>query len=81
MSYDRRSETMEDEHKIASLLIRWGHARDGGDWETLADCFHNDATIHISWISASAREFVERSRIMIEARGSSTRTPPPKATP
>ncbi len=23
MSYDRRSETMEDEHKIASLLIRW----------------------------------------------------------
>jgi hypothetical protein len=71
MSYDRQSETMEDEHKIASLLIRWGHARDSGDWETLADCFHDDATIHISWISASAREFVERSRIMIEARGSS----------
>ncbi len=74
MSYDRRSPAMEDEHKIASLLIRWGHARDSGDWETLADCFHDDATIHISWISASAREFVERSRIMIEARGSSTRT-------
>ncbi len=27
MSYDRRSPTMENEHKIASLLIRWGHAR------------------------------------------------------
>ena len=37
MSYDRRSATMEDEDEIASLLIRWGHARDSGDWETLAD--------------------------------------------
>ncbi len=66
--------TMEDEHKIASMLTRWGHARDSGDWETLAHCFHNDATIHISWISASAKEFVERSRTMIAGRGSSTRT-------
>lgn len=66
--------TMEDEHQIASLLIRWGHARDGGDWKTLAECFHDNATIHISWISASAKEFVERSRTMIEGRGSRTRT-------
>lgn len=66
--------TMEDEHQIASLLFRWGHARDSGDWDTLAECFHDNATIHISWISASAKEFVERSRTMIEGRGSSTRT-------
>ena len=74
MSGNRLSTTMEDEHKIASLLIRWGHARDSGDWETLTECFHDNATIHISWISASAKEFIDRSRTMVEARGSSTHT-------
>jgi len=28
--------TLKDEHEIARLLIRWGHARDGEDWETLS---------------------------------------------
>ena len=59
---------IEDEHRIASLLVRWGHARDSDDWETLAGCFHDDATIHISWISGPARDFVARSRAMAEAR-------------
>ena len=45
---------IRDEHDIAALLFRWGHARDCDDWETLAACFHDDATIHISWISAPA---------------------------
>ena len=57
-----------DEHQIASLLIRWGHARDSDDWETLAGCFHDDATIHISWISGTAKDFVARSRAMVGAR-------------
>jgi 3-phenylpropionate/cinnamic acid dioxygenase small subunit len=52
----------QDEHDIAALLFRWGHARDCDDWDTLAACFHDDATIHISWISAPAAEFVARSR-------------------
>ncbi len=59
---------MEEEHQIANLLIRWGHARDSDDWETLAECFHDNATIHISWISGPAKEFVARSRAMAEAR-------------
>ena len=59
---------IEDEHQITSLLIRWGHARDSDDWETLAGCFHNDATIHISWISGPAKDFVARSRAMAAAR-------------
>jgi 3-phenylpropionate/cinnamic acid dioxygenase small subunit len=59
---------MEDEHQINSLLIRWGHARDSDDWETLAECFHDEATIHISWISGSTKEFVARSRAMAAAR-------------
>jgi len=34
-----------------------GHARDSDDWETLAACFHSDATIHLSWISGLAKDF------------------------
>jgi len=62
------STLMEDEHRIALVLVRWGHARDSDDWEALAGCFHDDATIHISWISAAAREFVSRSRAMAALR-------------
>ncbi|NMM28925.1 MAG: nuclear transport factor 2 family protein [Glaciimonas sp.] len=58
----------EDEAQIASLLVRWGYARDSDDWETLRQCFHDDATIHISWISAPAKDFVERSKLMAAAR-------------
>ena len=65
---------LEDEHQIASLLIRWGHARDGDDWETLADCFHDDATIHISWISGPAKDFVARSREKAALRRSGAHT-------
>jgi hypothetical protein len=68
MSADRPSTSIEDEHQIASLITRWGHARDGDDWETLAECFHDDATIHISWISGSAAKFVHHSRAMAAAR-------------
>lgn len=60
--------TMKDEHEIASLLICWGHARDSEDWETLSACFHDDATIHISWISGLAKDFVARSRALAAAR-------------
>jgi hypothetical protein len=58
----------QDEHEIASLLIRWGHARDSDDWETLSACFQEDATIHLSWISGLARDFVARSRAMATTR-------------
>jgi hypothetical protein len=68
MSDDARLQKMLDEHEIAALLIRWGHARDGDHWDTLADCFHDDATIHISWISDTAKEFVRRSEEMNSAR-------------
>ena len=60
--------TMKDEHESASLLIRWGHAWDSGDWETLSACFHDDATIHISWMSGLAKDFVARSQAMSKAR-------------
>jgi hypothetical protein len=68
MSNNNLSTLLEDEHQIASLLIRWGHARDSDDWETLAGCFHDNATIHISWISGPAKEFIARSQAMAAAR-------------
>jgi hypothetical protein len=59
---------VQHEHEITDLLIRWGHGRDSDDWETLADCFHEDATIHISWISGSAKDFVAFSQAISAAR-------------
>ncbi len=63
-----RQQAMQDEHEIADLLVRWGHARDADDWETLAACFHGDATISISWMSGAARDFLEGSKAMAERR-------------
>lgn len=68
MSNHALSTLIEDERQIASLLIRWGHARDSDDWETLAGCFHDDATIHISWISGPAKDFIARSQVMATTR-------------
>jgi 3-phenylpropionate/cinnamic acid dioxygenase small subunit len=62
------STLIEDEHQIACLLTRWGHARDSDDWQTLAACFHEDATIHISWISGPVKDFISGSRAMAAAR-------------
>jgi 3-phenylpropionate/cinnamic acid dioxygenase small subunit len=68
MTDDPRHHAAHDEHEIAALLVRWGHARDSDDWDTLAACFHDDASIHISWISAPAAEFVARSRALAAKR-------------
>jgi hypothetical protein len=58
----------QDEHEIMNLLIRWGHARDSDDWGTLSSCFHDDATIHISWFSGPGKDFIARSQAMATAR-------------
>lgn len=68
MSDNSLSTTLEEEHRIANLLVRWGHARDSDDWETLSACFHDEATIHISWISGPAKDFVNRSRALAAVR-------------
>ncbi len=65
---DAKLETALDEMEIANLLVRWGHARDGDHWDILADCFHDEASIHISWISSNAKEFVARSAAQVPDR-------------
>jgi ketosteroid isomerase-like protein len=62
----------EDEHAIERLLIRWAHARDYDDWDALAACFHDGATIHIAWISGSARDYIARSRAKATRRARGT---------
>lgn len=57
-----------EEMRIRSLLDAWGHARDGADFDALANCFCTDATIDISWIKAPASEFVARSKELIARR-------------
>src|SRR4030095_2176508 len=56
------------------LLVLWAHAGNSYEWETLAGCFHADATIHISWISGSAKDYIARSRAMAAARESDEHT-------
>lgn len=68
MNNDTEIDQMLNEHKIHNLLIRWGHARDTEDWSTLAECFHDDATIHLSWISGSASDFIAASQAMSKNR-------------
>lgn len=47
---------------IRRLVDAWGFARDGHEWEALADLFHPDGTIAVSWFSGSFADFVEACR-------------------
>ena len=68
MNTDTRIDQMLNEHQIQNLLIRWGHTRDNEDWRALAECFHNDATIHLSWISGTANDFIAASQAITKNR-------------
>lgn len=68
------TEYAADEHQIANLLVRWGHARDASDWDTLAACFHDDAMIHLSWMSGSAVDFLAGSKRMAANKKPGTHT-------
>lgn len=54
-----------NQHNIVEVLKTWVYARDQGDWDALANCFHPNATIHISWISDSALAFIAGSKKML----------------
>lgn len=62
---EQRLEAAVDRQEINDLLMNWGQARDRGEWETLRDCYHADATMHIAWISDTAEEFVRQSEGML----------------
>ncbi|MEE2760407.1 MAG: nuclear transport factor 2 family protein [Pseudomonadota bacterium] len=65
MDLHQRLERTADEFEIRKVLSNWAYARDNGDWDLLADCYHGDATMNISWISGPASEFIEQSKGML----------------
>lgn len=62
---EERLQKMVDEHEISKVLSSWAYGRDNGDWELLSNCYHDDATMNISWISGSASDFIEQSKKML----------------
>ena len=51
-----------DKAAVAEVVQTERAARDAGEWDRMADCYHSDSLVSISWIEASGPEFVEASR-------------------
>lgn len=54
---------LEDRLQITDLITGWIH-RDLGQWDRLADLFHPDGIIEITWFEGPFAAFVEGSRRM-----------------
>lgn len=50
-----------DKAAVAELVQTERAARDQGQWERLASCYHPDSTVSISWIECSGPGFVAAS--------------------
>jgi hypothetical protein len=59
---------MAEERAVCRVLQVWAYSRDQGDWDALRACFHDDATITVSWYSGPASGFVDRSMAMGKER-------------
>ena len=46
---------------ITQLVLSERESRDNGWWNRMADCFHPDARIRLSWIDGDADAFVKGS--------------------
>jgi len=58
-----RPATEEADHAAIRRLIQaWGFARDGGHWDALAETFHPDGRIAVSWYDGPWPGFVETCR-------------------
>jgi len=63
----RALDELLDRAAITRVIQNWGLARDTGRWDELRAAYTSDATMHTTWFSGSAAEFVERS--MSSAKG------------
>ncbi len=59
---------VKDVSAIGQLVLSEREARDMGWWTRMADCFHPDSRVRLSWIDATGEEFV-RGSIDMAARG------------
>lgn len=46
---------------IDSLIQRERNARDAGRWDEMADCYHLDSRVEVSWFQGTGKEFAARS--------------------
>lgn len=53
---------LADKAAIAELVQTERAARDLGQWDRMAACYHRDSTVSISWIECSGPAFVEASK-------------------
>ena len=51
---------------ITQLILAERESRDLGLWKGMAECFHPDSRVHLSWINGSGEDFVEGSIDMAE---------------
>ena len=57
-----RLELMVDEHEIRRARTLWAFARDLGEYDTMRECFHDDATVAVSWFDGPFLEFWEATK-------------------
>ena len=46
---------------IDGLIQRERNARDAGRWDEMADCYHPDSRVEVSWFQGTGKEFAARS--------------------
>ncbi|KUY62072.1 MULTISPECIES: nuclear transport factor 2 family protein [unclassified Burkholderia] len=54
---------IEDHLAISDLMAGWMY-RDLASWDNLADLFHPDATIEVTWFEGAVADFIAGSRMM-----------------
>jgi hypothetical protein len=57
---------MCDEFAATQVVLREREARDRCWWAEMADCFHDESTVTISWFQGSGADFVAQSKAMTE---------------
>ncbi len=53
---------LEDRAAVIDLVQTERAARDQGQWDRMAACYHADSTVSISWIETTGADFVAASR-------------------
>lgn len=51
-----------DAQAVLGLVLRERQSRDRGWWDEMAACFAPDATIHMSWFTGPADQFIRRTQ-------------------
>ncbi len=58
---------MEDVTEVTQVVLRERQGRDRGWWAQMAECFHPDSRVTLSWFDGPGLEFVSRSQKMSES--------------